>query len=106
VVLKAGEATRVAPGAAVPAPARPAPVARLVAWRVGGFAAVDQPLAAVLDELGRRYAVEVALRTPTAAGDRVTLFYPRPVAAETIVADVCAARGLRYRATSRGYEVF
>jgi hypothetical protein len=81
-------------------------VAQLVAWRRGGFAAVDQPLAAVLDELGRRYAVDVALRTSAAAADRVTLYYPRPVGAEIIVADVCAARGLHYRRTSRGYEVF
>jgi ferric-dicitrate binding protein FerR (iron transport regulator) len=105
VVLAAGEETLVAAGAA-PTPVRRAPVAQLVAWRRGGFAAVDQPLAAVLDELGRRYAVDVALRAPATAADRVTLYYPRPVGAETIVADVCAARGLRYRQTSRGYEVF
>lgn len=90
VVLGAGERTVVAAGAACPAPAA-APVAQLLAWRPGGFAAVDLPLDAIARELERQYRVDLVLRAGAAAGDRLTPYYPRPVGVEAILADICAA---------------
>lgn len=103
VVLAAGERARVAAGV---------PTAEVVsgtsalAWRDRGFSAQEQPLAAILAELERRYAVDITLSAPGAAADTLTLYFPRPTAADAILRDICTARDLRYRRTSRGFEVY
>lgn len=103
VVLGAGERARVAGGVprAETANADPA-----LAWRERGFAAQEQPLAAILAELERRYAVDVTLAAPSAADDTLTLYFPNPTDAEAILRDICTARDLNYRRTSRGFEVY
>ncbi len=103
VVLAAGERARVVVG--VPT-VEATGAAQSLAWRSRGFAAQDVPLAAVLSELERRFAVEITLNAPDAAGDTLTLYFPQPTDAEAILRDVCTARDLRYRRTSRGFEVY
>ena len=103
VVLDAGERARVVGG--VPT-VEASGVAQALAWRNRGFAAQDVPLAAILAELERRFAVEVTLRAPQAATDTLTLYFPQPTDAESILRDICTARDLRYRRTSRGFEVY
>lgn len=107
VELGGGEGTALVGDA--PLTARRVEVARLATWRTGGFAAIDEPLAVVLAELQRRLGVEITLETGTATLDRtrerVSLFYPRMPAAESVLADLCTARGLTYRRTSRGYVI-
>lgn len=84
-------------------------VSRLATWRTGGFAAIDEPLAVVLAELQRRAGVAITLEggaaTAERARERVSLFYPRIPAIESVLADLCTARGLTYRRTSRGYVI-
>lgn len=106
VVLGAGERSAVAAGATAPTPASPAPVARALAWRGGGFVAVDLPLDAIARELERRFAVEIVLRDRGAGVERLTLYYPPGATVDAILTDICTARALRFRRTSRGYEVF
>ncbi|MEP0548211.1 MAG: FecR domain-containing protein [Rhodothermales bacterium] len=103
VVLDAGERARVVGG--VPT-VEASGVAQALAWRSRGFAAQGVPLAAVLAELERRFAVEITLNAPDAAGDTLTLYFPQPTDAEAILRDLCTARDLRYRRTSRGFEVY
>ncbi len=103
VVLGAGEQARVAGG--VPAVAA-ASVAAALVWRQQGFAAQGEPLAAIFAELERRYDVEITLSAPRAAADTLTLYFPHPTDAEAILRDVATARSLRYRRTSRGFEVY
>ena len=74
-------------------------------WRSGGFAVRDLPLRAVFDELERRYGVEITAPTAVGAGEDVTLYLSAPSSAEEILNDLCTARGLTYRATSRGFAV-
>ena len=102
VVLDAGERARVAGGVPRAEATNPDPA---LAWRDRGFAAQEQPLAAILAELERRYAVDVTLTAP-AAGDTLTLYFPKPADAESILRDICTARDLNYRRTSRGFEVY
>lgn len=104
--LAAGEAAVVAGAAGAPARAAGAPVAQRLAWRTGGFAAVDLPLDAIARELERRYDVRIDLRDAAAGADRLTLYYPDPAGVEAILTDVCTARALHFRRTSRGYEVY
>jgi len=82
-------------------------VRRALAWRSQGFAVTDRPLSFVVDELERRYDIDIRL-TPEARvrGGALTLYYARRADPETIIHDVCTARGLSYRATSRGFEIY
>ena len=103
VELAAGERARVAGGApeAMTTGARQA-----LAWRSRGFAAQRQPLAAILAELERRYALDLHLAATHAADDTLTLYFPQPTDAEAILRDICTERSLNYRRTSRGFEVY
>jgi ferric-dicitrate binding protein FerR (iron transport regulator) len=103
VVLGAGERARVADGVPVP---EASGTARALAWRERGFAAQEQPLAAIFAELERRYAVDVTLTASGAADDTLTLYFSQPTDAEAILRDICTARDLNYRRTSRGFEVY
>ncbi len=107
VKLGAGEGTALVGDA--PLTAQRVEVARLATWRTGGFAAIDEPLAVVLAELQRRVGVAITLEGGAATVDRtrerVSLFYPRIPAVESVLADLCTARGLTYRRTSRGYVI-
>jgi transmembrane sensor len=86
-------------------PPREVSVDRALAWRRQGFAASDWPLSAILAELERRYDVRVTVRVPAVLSDSMTLYYPRHTEAETIIHDIAVAKGLTYRATSRGFEL-
>ena len=78
-------------------------VQRIAAWRSGGFVVRDLPLLAVLDEIERRYAVDVRWEGPSPGDDAVTLYLANPDGARDVLDDLSRAFGLTYRATSRGY---
>jgi transmembrane sensor len=103
VELDAGERARVIEG--VPT-SDAAGSTNALAWREGGFSVQEQSLAAIFAELERRYAVDITLTTPSAADDTLTLYFSQPTDAEAILRDLCTARDLNYRRTSRGFEVY
>lgn len=79
---------------------------RVLAWRRGGLAVTAQPLPALTTTLERRFGTSIRLdpSIPTATrSDPLTLYYSQAVDLETILHDVCMARGLTYRATANGY---
>jgi ferric-dicitrate binding protein FerR (iron transport regulator) len=79
---------------------------RLLAWRRGGFAATARPLPALTRDLERRFGRSIRLDASIAEATRsdpLTLYYTRTVDLETILHDVCMARGLTYRPTANGY---
>ncbi|WP_233993783.1 FecR family protein, partial [Salinibacter altiplanensis] len=107
VLSEPGEASRVAgPGAAPSAPESTA-TTHALAWRTSGFAARARPLVAVLRDLERRFDATLRLHDSV---DRtrapVSLYYPEAPDLETILHDLCTARDLNYRPTSRGFELF
>ena len=107
VLSEPGQASRVdAPDAAPSAP-RSTPVKHVLAWRDNGFAARAEPLASVLHDLERRF--DATLRLHASVGRTqapVSLYYPEATDLETILHDLCTARDLNYRPTSRGFEIF
>ena len=108
ILSEAGQVARVGEAVATPAPLA-TPVGRLnrvLAWRQRGFAVVDQPLAFVLAEVERRYALSIDVEEGIALTVSLTLFYPRGATAEEIIHDICLSEGCRYRATSRGMALF
>jgi ferric-dicitrate binding protein FerR (iron transport regulator) len=104
MLSESGQSSRVQ-AASTPLPPREVSVDRALAWRRQGFAASDWPLSAILAELERRYDVRVTVRVPAVLSDSMTLYYPRHTEAETIIHDIAVAKGLTYRATSRGFEL-
>ena len=102
-----GHVSRVTDPAAAPTPPQATSVEHVLAWRNNGFAARAQPLAAVLRDLERRYDVTLHLHDSVARPQRrVSLYYPEATDLETILHDLCTARDLNYRPTSRGFEIF
>ena len=106
VELEPGQGAGIPVGAAVPEPPTLVTLERATAWRARGFAVTDRPLDAILRELERRFAVEIQVAPGVELGDKLTLHYTDPREIRTILADIATARGLRFRETSRGFEVF
>ena len=102
VLDEAGQSSRVAASAPSPTAPQTRDVNRALAWRQRGFAVSDWSLAAIFDELERRYSVRITVRAPA---DSMTLYYPQRTDVETIIHDIAVAKGLSYRATSRGFEI-
>jgi ferric-dicitrate binding protein FerR (iron transport regulator) len=107
VLSKPGHVSRVTGRRAAPTSPEPTSVKHVLAWRDNGFAARAQPLTAVLRALERRYdavlQVHASVERPKR---RISLYYPTPRDLETILHDLCTARDLNYRPTSRGFEIF
>lgn len=112
VELAAGEGSTVAvpegaapEAAAVPTAPTQADVERETVWREGGIAFTTVPLAAAFAEIERRFGVEIALGSGVPTDADVTAFYATTPDVRTVLGDLCAAYGLQFRATSRGFEV-
>lgn len=101
----AGQSSRVTQTGRRPSPPEAIDVERALAWRQQGFAVSDWPLAAIFAELERRYNLRITTRAPAVLTDSMTLYYPRHTEAKTIIHDIAVAKGLSYRATSRGFEI-
>jgi hypothetical protein len=102
LVLTAGQGARVTPEGL-----QPQPVARqgVATWRTGGLAALDEPISAVLEELARRFSVEITTDATVDARATVSLFYPTVPGVERVLSDLCAAQNLSFIRTSRGFRV-
>lgn len=88
-----------------PAPGTAASLEHVLAWRNRGFAAVDRPLDAILDEVERRYGVTIAPRGGVDPTEPMSLFYLRGGTVDQILRDVCLIQGCTYRETSRGFAL-
>ncbi|HIG74176.1 MAG TPA: DUF4974 domain-containing protein [Bacteroidetes bacterium] len=105
VQLGAAEGTVVAGSDAPPTAAQPADASRALAWTSGGLAFDDLPLADAFREIERRYDVQIDAGGNVPADADVTAFYARAPDVRTVLGDLCAAHGLRFEATSRGFTV-
>lgn len=103
VALSGGEAVRVAPGGQR---ATAIPAGEVAAWRHGGFAIHDAPLAEVLREIERRFGVEVRGAPDLPYDVTLTLYYNRAVEAEAVLYDVALATNLQYRPRRGGFDLF
>ncbi len=105
LTLRPGRAATRAPNGTLTA-VRDTSINRILAWRHGGFAATDRSLPALARDLERRFGRAVRLDASISEetrSDPLTLYYSRGAELETILHDVCMARGLTYRATANGY---
>jgi len=107
VLSEPGARSQVAGPDAAPTPPERAAPKYALAWRNGGFAAQARPLTSVLQDLERRFDATLRLHDSVEeARAPVSLYYPEAPDLETILHDLCTARNLNYRPTSRGFELF
>jgi hypothetical protein len=64
---------------------------------------VDRPIAVILAEVERRYALEIAAEAGVVLTDSMSLFYLRGATPEKILHDLCLNQGCTYRRTSTGF---
>ncbi len=77
----------------------------VLAWRRRGFAFTDTPISGILDEVERRFGVEITPREGVHLAEPMNLFYSRGVTPEEILNDICFEQSCRYRPTSRGFAL-
>lgn len=77
----------------------------VLAWRRHGFAFTDTPIAAILDEIERRFGMRIDPRGGVDLYEPMNLFYSRGVTPEQILNDVCFEQDCKYRPTSRGFAL-
>jgi transmembrane sensor len=100
--LTAGDAAQVV-GAALSVYRVPA--GRVAVAAQGGMTAIDEPLGEVFDALSRRYGVVIERSARVNLANKVSFFFPDEPDVETVLGDLCAAQGLTYTRTSRGYRI-
>ena len=106
VLEEPGQFVRVTTAMQPPTPPQTTRLEHTLAWRTGNFAVYNQPLPAIFERLERHFNVAITVRDEASMTDSLTLFYSEPTNVETIVNDICTTQGLKYQATSRGFEVF
>ena len=77
-----------------------------LAWRRGALIYHDELLGVVLEDLERRFDIELILQAPALQRKRVNFSKHNPPDAEAVIHDLCAGYGLKYRATTTGYELY
>lgn len=106
VLDEPGQFVRVTTAIQPPTPPQTTRLEHTLAWRTGSFAVYKQPLPAIFERLERRFNVAITVRDAASMTDSLTLFYSEPTDVESIVNDICTAKGLKYQATSQGFAVF
>lgn len=104
VRLRPGEMTEVDAEGRASAP-RSVPIEWETAWLGGGFAVVDQPLSAAIEDLARRFGVAIELQAEYLEEDTLAIHLPDARDAETVLADVCSVVGCQYTEKQDGFVV-
>lgn len=105
VVLAAGQQSQVIARADRPTSPEAVVLERQLAWRMGGLAFSNQPFSMIFAEIERRYDVEIEA-SEDILSESFSLYVNAPVSAQSVIADLARAEGLRYRETLQGYEVY
>ncbi len=79
---------------------------RALAWREGALIFKDQRLEAVLEDVERRFGIDIQLNANRLLEKEVTFAYRNITTAENMIEDLCHALDLRYRPIANGYELF
>jgi len=107
VTLRPGETSVVTPDTTETVSETERPLDRTLAWRSGGLAFDGQPLGSVLQELERRFALDITLADSALARRPLphTYLNPQPPSAESVLTDICHFLNLRFQRTADGFVV-
>jgi len=105
VILRPGEASRIAGNARQPSAPASINAYADVFWLTGGFLFVDKPVGVVVDEIKRRFDVHVETNPASMREELVTLRLGDARSAEEVLMTVAAARGYRLEVIGEGYRL-
>jgi ferric-dicitrate binding protein FerR (iron transport regulator) len=106
VILNPGQQSRVVGTRSAPTPVDSVTFSSIVAWMDGGLVFRNQLLRVVLDDLERRYGLELTLEPSTLADKHVSMIVRHPPNLDVVIENLCRGYGLKYRAISNGYELY
>jgi len=75
-------------------------------WKSGDMSFHNQSLPSIFSEIERRFDVRIEFPAEQLYSLRLSAFYSNPQKAESIIQDVCLAKGLKYRPTNNGFEIY
>ncbi len=77
-----------------------------LAWRQGDLVFKDQRLGVILEDVERRFGIDMAMQPATLRQRRLSLGLRAPGDAEAVIRDICVALSLNYRQTATGWEIY
>lgn len=105
VQLAPNEISWVVGTASPPHPPEAVSVTSLLAWRTGGFAFHDQPLGDILQDLSRRYNLQITASPILLDAPLILYLDPQPDVI-AVLDVICTFLGCQYEATETGYRMF
>ena len=106
VFLQPGETRHVLSGESVPTSADATLTAHATAWRDGDLIFKDTMVQIALDEIERRFDLEIELSAASYRQKMVSVAFRSPASAEGVINDLAQALGLNYRQISNGFEIY
>jgi len=76
------------------------------AWKSGDINFYNQSLPSIFSEIERRFDVSIEYPAEQLYELRLSAFYSNPERAESIIQDVCLAKGLKYRPINNGFKIY
>lgn len=105
VALTSDQRSRVPVAGFAPTEPEKASAALSMVWTRGGFAALDEPLQAVLAEVERRYGVSIGALPSHVENEVISIYLQEAPDAEVVVADICALLGYEYTLTQDIFKI-
>lgn len=107
VILEPGQMSTVALNDTTPTLPRPAVIDQMLAWQSGRLVFDNEMLGKILNEMERRYAVEIAVSPASLRDSLLTLTFNSDRSVETILEDIAAIKGYGVRtSTNASFELY
>ncbi len=105
VYLEEGYTSRVSALRPVPSDPVSAQLSYVLAWKNHSLAFSGQPLAIIFHELERKFDIRIDWDQAEIGSTRLSTFIADPDNAESVIADICFAKGLTYSRTNNGFRI-
>lgn len=106
IVLSPGQTSVVTDQQPAPSEADLESMNHALAWRDGALMFKDQQIATMLEDIERKYGIEIRLGATDLASKEFTFVVRNPEAPEEVIERLCHALGLHYRPYVGGYEIY
>ena len=106
VILTPGETRSIAEGSRSLSPADSLREAFASAWKAGDLVYREEWLGLIIEDIERRFAIDIELQSPDLLKKEFTFVYRQPETADAVISTLCEALGLRYSRTSRGVTIY
>ena len=105
VVLDPGQRTEVRLNEGAPSSPEPEKLEQTASWRHRGFVMTDRPVSVVLDEIRRRYDVEVRVEDESVLQNSISIYVPTDAEVETLLQDVAQYLGAEIGRSGQAYVI-